>query len=127
MTDQDERPEPKFTETDLVVYYHQNDPKPHFCLLTQPRWHGDHGWRYWVTYIQTPSMGYPSGGASSCGEEDRFHLPETAYEQLLAMQYHARAKALAAAEALTQAEKEADAIDLTLKVFLSFGRNGGVR
>jgi hypothetical protein len=111
-------PEPKFGETDLVVYHYGNALEPHFCFLSDPKWIGE-GWCYWATYVQSPAAGRPSGGAGGWDKETQYHLPETFHEQLLAMQYRARAKALAAAETLKEARTEAEAVDVTVGVFLA--------
>lgn len=112
---------PKFAKGDLVVntQYAKPGDVPVLVILDSPEWYdGSHVFRYGVHYVQRPELGYPSGGSSWTTREQWFHYPTTGHEQLLALQYKARARSTAAEAEARKAAADAAAVDVALGVFL---------
>jgi hypothetical protein len=111
--------QPKFKDGELVVYGTDRDGAPELCLVNaMPREDASRPWRYGMTYVERPELGYPVGGASFSWPEDRFRRPETAWERLLVLQYRRREAAISLAKQAREAEATANAVDVALAAFL---------
>jgi hypothetical protein len=118
--------EPEFADGALVVVLPFNErpgEPPSLGIITEPIWSDQSAaWQYWITYCQFPERGHPTGGSSGYWTADRFRLPETVEEHILALQYRSAARVLALQAELETAQAEAAAATSTLALF----RRGGV-
>lgn len=65
--------------------------------------------RFWVTYIQFPEYGRPSGGRSGWWDESCFHEPAAADELLWLHLYETAKRVIDLKQELASAEADADA------------------
>lgn len=113
-------PAPKFTKGDLVVNTRYGKPgePPNLVVLDEPTSDKDGTkFYYGLHFVQNPHLGYPTGGSMWSTSEEHLRYPESGPEVLLAMQYTARARAIAAAKEAESAAGEADAVDKAVAVF----------
>jgi hypothetical protein len=123
-TNPEEWPEgmtPRFAKGDLVVttrYAKAGDP-PQLVVLDEANYEESRNrFVYGVHFVQFPHLGRPSGGSAWSTSEGYLHRPQSAHEELLALQYKTREKALKLREQLTQAEQVADAASVVLSAYL---------
>lgn len=114
--------EPPFATGTLVVYERRKDrfddvaDKPRFALAAaDPTWSTkSNEWCYGLIYVQHPESGGPSGGSSWSTPATELRLPCWPDEKLLAAQYHAKARVIAAEAELKTAKAESAALVTTL-------------
>lgn len=118
---EEQPPPPPFPPGTLVVYARREDV-PQFALAIQPTYN-EHAqeWMYGKHYVQFPTEGKPSGGASFSTRASELRLPSAPDERLLAAQYRAKARVLAAEQESKAAAAEYAALRQTLALIESVG------